>query len=158
RAEVDAVSLAHHRIAGATCNRDGEFTIGLVDPQPLRLQVSIDEFDRWVGSDSFETATTFDPQPGTQIRGVAIVEGGITCQIDYPGSPAPGNARATLFDSTGRSQVANAFSNPIRFFNLRSGSYRLYVHDDCFGAASWASQWYDGADSPASATAIVVVA
>jgi hypothetical protein len=44
-------------------------------------------------------------------------------------------------------------NNPIAICNLRPGSYTLFVYGYCdYDGETWASQWYDGADSLAAAT------
>ncbi len=152
-----------HTLAGREIGRtgsadDGSFTLVVFDVQPVRLQVSITGIERWIGGDTFETATTFRLRQEQHFEGVSVVEGGILCQLEGPGLLSSYRAEVVLQEKSGRTYAADAaYENPISICNLPPGSYRLYVHGDCDGDGEpWASQWYDNADSMAAATFIEV--
>lgn len=159
RPMVTAHSLTPERLGHAFGAADGSFTLHLLQAQPCKLRVSIGNVDQWIGGDSFETATVFHPRRGRDLPGVALVEGGIFCQLDGPAAVPVPFARALVRDAAGRTLETDGGPDAIRFANLRAGSYKLYVYGECDSYASpWASQWYDGADSMAAATAVDVAA
>jgi len=156
---VEAYTLAGREIDRARSAEDGSFTLMIFDVQPVRLQVSITGIDQWVGGDTFESATTFRLQRQQHLEGVSVLEGGIICELEGPGLLAGYRAQVVLHEESGRTyEPFLTYEDPILICNLRSGSYRLYVHGDCDSDGEpWASQWYDNADSMAAATSIEVV-
>jgi hypothetical protein len=87
---------------------------------------------------------------------VSLVESGILCRLEGPGSLSQHHASVEIRDETGRVFRPDVYGkNPIPICNLRPGRYRLFVYGYCnYDGEPWASQWYDGADSLAAATPI----
>jgi hypothetical protein len=133
--QVNAITMDRRTVGSARCTADGRFTLMVLELQPVRLEVSLTGIDRWIGGDTFETATTFHLHPGRSIEGISFVEGGIVCQLEGPGQMDRYLAEAVLHDQMGgRYAIPVVYENSVRICNLKSGAYRLYLHGDCDSA------------------------
>jgi hypothetical protein len=137
-------------------NRDGEFTIELFEPQPIRLLVSLRGIDNWIGGDDFVSATEFDVQPQQELVGITHMESGFSCALSVRPPHVITGGTARLRDSDGHVYFPTYFAND-RFAvsNLSPGTYYLFISGYCQDQ-TWASQWYDRGEQLDSATPIVI--
>jgi hypothetical protein len=146
------------QVAAVGVGNAGEFALDFFGFGPVRLLVSAEGSpDRWVGGVDFAHATVFDIDSAGTISGVSIVESGILATLDGPPADQTRGCWVSLWDGDGRTLLAreHSTSNPLRICNLDPGAYHLRVAP--YGANSdWFPQFYDGADSLAEATPIVI--
>ncbi len=141
-------------IGRTACREDGAFTLSMFLAQPVRLLTRIEGVERWVEGDSYEEARIFTVRPGDRLAGVSEVESGILVWLEGPGTSMRYQAGVRLINSSGGTiDLSPRWRNPIPVHNLPCGDYLLHVYGHCSGE-SWASQWYDGAESMDEATAI----
>src|SRR5262249_8169067 len=136
RPRIQAYVSEDRESAEASSESDGSFDLLLLDLQPVRLRVSIEGVDRWIGGGTFEAASTFRIRSGQHVAGVSVVEGGILCDLRGPGDLNSHQSQVTLYDESGHAYTDDnttymTYGSPIRICNLPTGSYRLYVHGDC---------------------------
>jgi hypothetical protein len=154
RPYLDAFSADSTRVARVWCEADGAFRVPLLIAEPVRLLTQCQGLKQWVGGATFAEAQVFPLDPGDRITGVSVVECGLLVWLEGPGALSQHQASIRLIDAAGHTfEPLNYSSNPIPVCNLAPGEYRLLVHGYCDGE-SWASQWYDGAESPSAATPI----
>jgi len=152
---VEAFSSPSTTIAGISCEDDGTFYIPLLAAVPVRLSTSIHGIEQWVGGASYEEARLFNLQAGDRVTGVDIRESGIEVTLQGPGAPAHYRPTMRLLDAAGNRKEIWDQSNRLTICNLAPGEYRLLVYGYCDGQ-TWASQWYDGAETLGEATPIVL--
>lgn len=158
RPTVSAVDAGRRRVSDASCADDGAFTLTLLEPRPVRLRVSIDGREQWLGGASFESARILAPGPGERLADADFVESGLDIRLRGPGDWLVQDATILLRDGDGNSLgSASAYGGRLVIGNLPPG--RCYVQVD--GACPdqvWAPQWYDGAADAAAATPIDLAA
>ncbi len=126
---------------------DGSFTCGFLLTQTVRLRSNYRGVTQWFGGDSFETATVFDLEPGDRITEVALVESGLSVQLDGPGDLAFHEPTITVRDEAGREFFPETYDeNPLSICNLSPGRYFLHVDGYCRDEV-WARQWYGGSET-----------
>jgi hypothetical protein len=155
---VSAFIAEGERVAAVGVGDSGEFALDLFGFGPVRLRVGVGNSpDRWVGGADFAHATVFEVDSAGTISGVSVVESGILAALEGPPPDQTRYCQVSLWDGDGRSLLEDrfGFSGPLRICNLRPGAYRLRIvpHDE---GEDWFPQYYDGADSLAAATPIVI--
>jgi len=154
RPEVEVITADSLRLGYGRCDLDGSFTVGVFHPQPVRLRVSYAGIVQWLGGDSYETARVFDLQPGDRVNDVEFRESGMQVWLEGPADLVRHEARAFIQDEFGNELISNYHArNSFSICNLPPGRYYLQLDGRCDGQI-WIPQWYDGAETLASATPI----
>jgi len=142
--ETDTSTIATDR------SPDGLYSLQVFAPVRARLQIQ-EILPRWYGGPSYASATVFDLQP-PDVVSLDIHQSGIAGRIGristYGGTVSVHDVSGTRIDVSQPTGVDGLF----HFANLAAGTY--YVHVD--GDRTWVPQWYDGADSIAAGTPIVI--
>jgi|GEM_PF-5547525 len=142
--ETDTSTIATER------SLDGLYSLRVFAPMRARLQIQ-EIFPRWYGGSSYASATVLDLQP-PDVVSLDIHQSGIAGRIGristYGGTVSVNDASGTRIDVSQPTGADGLF----HFANLAAGTY--YVHVD--GDRTWVPQWYDGADSLAAGTPIVI--
>lgn len=156
RPTVTAVSLDSTDVGFADVTLDGTFLVHVLVARSVRLRVDFFGVPQWVGGDTFDAATVFALQPGQHVEGVSVVESGIQCELTYSGGEPVTGAGLIVRDESGRTLAVNPSSrNPVFIPNLRPGRYFVYTYGSCqFDGQTWATQWYEDAESYETATPI----
>lgn len=145
-------------------NHDGEFSVPIILPEPVKLLVSQKGVDQWIGGPGFAEATVFDLQPGQTISDVELDQCGLRLDarvdkldLDFWGS------RILLYDPADLSLIAGASwsdgpDNLVGIPNLWPGDYLLHFtpDDGQLGDLWWRPQWYDRAAEPALAQTVTI--
>jgi hypothetical protein len=76
----DSMTIMGPRVVGD----DGSFGVNIHLPGPVRLRVTQDGVEQWIGGPTFEEATTFDLEMGETISGVELVQCGMRLSVDAP--------------------------------------------------------------------------
>ncbi|MCK4303496.1 MAG: hypothetical protein KAY24_04595 [Candidatus Eisenbacteria sp.] len=153
---VEAYGTDSSRVGRVGVESDGSFVLDLFVAQSVKLRIDYpSDIEQWIGGDSYETATIYDLQPGDHLTGVSAIESGLLCTLEGPGYFINHRTRFLLRDETGREYRPSHefFNNPLAICGLPAGRYYLFVFGYC-SDQTWASQWYNGADSLAEATLI----
>jgi len=142
---------------------DGTFGLDIFLPCPVKVMVSQDGFDQWIGGRTFGEAQTFALAHGQTVSGVSFVQSGL--EIDV----GPDSANFSLMESEIRLYDAGSESEISRFqapegggerafgiANLRPGSYLLRVEPAYPGYSNWLPQWFDGSSTREGATPITI--
>lgn len=155
---VRAVGQGGENLVWTYAESDGDFTLDLVLPEPLRIEVMYGGYSSWLGGEDYEHAEWFELPAGTHTRDPYVV-GGLMCRFEEPG-PAPGEEiELTLMDLRsglfrhGIAVVSAAGEVGIPL--LPAGTYALQLRsvDSCPG---WLPQWFDRASTRAGATHITI--
>ncbi|MCK4413316.1 MAG: carboxypeptidase regulatory-like domain-containing protein [Candidatus Eisenbacteria sp.] len=145
----DIRSLDHADVAD-----DGSFRIEMLTPGAVRLSVRRSGIDRWIGGESFATATRFELQSGEHITDISLIGSGIRCGFEGPGYAIEQRVEIVLHHEAGhRFRDYSSWGNQVSICNLPAGRYVLFVYGTCAGEP-WAGQWYDGVNLRADATPI----
>ncbi len=126
-------------------------------PEAVRLAVVMSDRTQWIGGDDFSSATVYAPGPGEEISGASLVESGITCLLEGPGPLVSHSAELQLCKADGApvARTRGTHESVFSISNLQPGTYYLYIQNTTWDQP-WYSQWYDGADSLATATPITI--
>jgi hypothetical protein len=148
---------------GAHTRSDGSFSIPVVLCEPVRVLISLVGTERWIGGESFATATLFDLQPGVETDAGCIVESGLLLELLEPAARMRGSFEIELV-RPGETVPARTLqvesyggSNLVPFPNVDPGTYLVHI-DNGRLAMNWCSQWFDRAATSESATAVTVPA
>lgn len=140
----------------------GGFSFPVFHPQSVRMLVSQEGVDQWIGGPGFADATVFDLQPGQTVSGIELVQSGL--QIDsredkiYLWGP-----RILLYDPADMRLLATtnwygSHGALTSIPNLWPGNYLLYVMTDPnrVGNQWWVPQWYDRAPEASLAQVVTI--
>lgn len=140
---------------------DGSFGVDVYVPCPIKVMVSQDGIQQWIGGLSFQEAETFILEHGRTVSGLRFVQSGM--RLELAGSSDTGFAAITLFDSA-RPDLPIVFApgeqmGGQRVFgicNLRAGSYVLSIRPSYLGWDPWLAQWYDRSETREGALPILI--
>jgi hypothetical protein len=147
------------QVAGAGVAADGTWVLPLLSVDRVRLAIDISGDSRWIGGDSWSTATEFIMTPGTETVVPPEVESGLLVRLRGDLGWTTNFRRFTLVDGAGRAivgQLGGGQSDLVPIANLVPGTYRVHVRPEYPGSVAWVPQWFDGAEDQASATPVVV--
>ncbi len=151
---VRAVDDRRRWISDADCDGDGAFTLTLLEPRTVRLEVTIDGREQWLGGDTFESARVFAPAAGERLDGADLVESGLDIRLQGPGDWLVQEAEIVVHDDVGAYLgTVPAYGGRRLLSNLSPGRYYVQVDGACPDEV-WSPQWFDGAASEATATPI----
>jgi hypothetical protein len=147
------------QVAYAYVAADGTWVLPLLSASHVRLVVEIGGGRRWIGGDSWSSASEFILAPGAETVVPPQVESGLLVRFRGDLEWTTGSRRFTLVDGAGRAIVRESYGrqsdlSPIA--NLAPGTYRVHVGPADPGGEAWAPQWFDLADDQVSATPVVV--
>ncbi|MDM7917423.1 MAG: hypothetical protein ACE15D_14810 [Candidatus Eisenbacteria bacterium] len=143
------------RVAELAVPPEEPFVVDLLTATPVRLLLDHRRTTRWVGGDSYEDATVFEPPPGGSIEGIDIYEAGIYCELQGPGDFSDDmNVRLIRADGEEIPIPLPLSSSPLVLANLAPGTYFLQLRHGC--SQPWAPCWYADSPSLENATPIVI--
>jgi hypothetical protein len=127
---------------------DGRFTADVLLPGPLKVAVEHDGVRRWIGGETFATATTYPLKEASRIGGVDLEESVII--LDFvPYELPPGQPFLRLFDRISGAVAATIeyplSGSPFAIPNVRPGEFVLRIEPLTNGSSPWRPQWYDRA-------------
>ena len=139
---------------------DGSFDLPMYLPGPVKLLVTHEGVDQWIGGPHFAEATTFPLETGRTISGIQFIESGLFMEVAVPYFRIEWTW-FRLYDAATSTLAAswllqNASEPRLAMPNLRPGTYRMHIEPELRGFLPWAPQWYDRAISPAGATPITI--
>jgi hypothetical protein len=145
-----------------TVDSDGGFSLPLFQPQPVKLLVSQEGVDQWIGGPGFAEATVYDLQPGQTVSDIELVQSGL--QIDSRGDKYHlWGPRIMLYDPADMSLIAatnwsGADGGLTGIANLWPGDFLLYFTTDpsWLGDQWWRPQWFDRAPDSAGAQVVTI--
>ncbi|MDM7915826.1 MAG: carboxypeptidase-like regulatory domain-containing protein [Candidatus Eisenbacteria bacterium] len=133
------------------------FEFRFLRPEPVRLRLTIDDVERWIGGTSFEDATVFVPVAGETVTVPRVDDALLLIRLVEPGAPALHGVRFRVVEESGRTVVLDRRYPEGDLFlipNLLPGWLRFQVEPLELGMTPWVAQWFDGADSLADAVPI----
>ncbi len=161
---VDSVTVVERRQVFV----DGRFVIDLHVPAPVKVCVSQNDVEQWIGGPGFAEATVYTPVPGETISGIDVVQSGLRLVVQSPETAAY-NLRLSFYDPVGPRFLASAYASQASgaefgIPNLWPGQYILRVSQETGsgpvsvlgGSASWRPQWYDRAATAAEARLVTI--
>lgn len=139
---------------------DGTFDDAILLPGAVKLLVSQDGINQWIGGDDFTGATTFTLQAGQVTSGIEFVQSGMILDVTVPGLYVQWG-RFSLYDASTASLAVtwllqNESDLVFAIPNLRPGTYRMHIDPYFRGREPWAPQWYDRVTSQAQARTITI--
>ncbi len=142
---------------------DGEFSIPLHCGGEVKLVVSHEGVESWVGGDDFASASVFQVTPGQTIAGVEMESSAVQLTVADNGLFFWGST-VELYDPVSRRMVA--VSEPWVFSQsttrtlpgVKPGEYLMRIDSSYItrGMSSWRPQWYDRRSAMDGATVITV--
>jgi len=148
------------RIKSVICDGDGEYETTLVTIGSFKVLINIGSASRWLGGDSFSTATVFSPDPGSHLEDVSLVESGLVCRLHGPNGYSFIRAEAMLFDEYRQPVFEGAYFRDaydrIRISNLLPGTYYLHLRPESNRSQAWCPQWLSQAEFYENARPIVI--
>jgi hypothetical protein len=130
----------------------------------VRFRVRAAQLARWIGGSSFESASSWELQPGATLDLPEIVEAGILCHLE-PSFPVPWfPATVSFYDSSGSllgrgsapcGWCLDVPGNIVYFCGLDPGSYFLHLDQGPCGG-SWLPRWYPEAVTRDAALPVVI--
>lgn len=148
------------RIKSVVCEGDGTYETILATHDPFKILVNVGSTSRWLGGDSFSTATVFSPDPGAHIEDVSLVESGLVCRLYSPNAYTCTWAEVMLFDEDQQPVFEGAYLRDtydrIRISNLLPGTYYLHLRPEANRSQVWCPQWLSQAEFFEDARPIVI--
>jgi len=143
-----------------TVEENGDFTLELFRPLPVKLLITQNGVRHWIGGPDFASATLFDARPGTVIQNIEVTLSGLILRIfsDIPDIGRYGT-RIELRDPADQRILVSSdgqFANPIGLGCLWPGDFQLHLTRGQFGHRDWAPQWFDRAATPAEASLVTI--
>ena len=126
---------------------------------PAKLMVVIGGIGQWIGSATFENATTYPLAEGETVTADPHQGSGIVCTLKGPGLQSEHDTWFRLLDAE-YNKVYEGGGIPhggsITYYpNLRPGAYYLCVRRDRYDQP-WCPQWFNQSEDLATATPIVI--
>ncbi len=141
--------------------QDGSFTVYGILPEPFRLRVRMGDLSRYIGGDSFETATVFDLEPGNSATLDPVVESGLLFTLHGSDPEDRYKARIRVESAAGDTvmTVSTGCSggDELAIPNLDPGVYYLHLSPtSCIANQTWVPQWFDRVDAREEATPVQI--
>lgn len=161
---IRAMSPEGNLVAGDwEVDAEGGFAFDLYLLRPFRLMMRTGSTVQWVGGSGPDDATVFTPGPGQSITGLDIVGSGLSLHVTADDQFGEfHSARFELCDPGSLAPVyswSTSLSAQMGLAGLPPGTWLLHVsHPYSYSSATWRSQWFDRAATPASATPVVIPA
>lgn len=160
RPRVTLVTIDSILVASEGCSANGEFDLGMLCPEPVKLLLDIDGIQRWVGGVSFAQAEVFDLAPGSDLTFGELTENGLFVHLDLPDPLTESALRLVFHDAA---SLAPVLTTPVQTrgdarlvcSNLPAGTYRIRI-DNPYLASPAVSQWFDRAGDIESATVVTI--
>jgi len=159
-------------VARTTATETGEFECTMLLPTEVRVRIEVGGVSTWHGGQTFAEATQVSLQPGDVISNMDLQTTGIWGEVLPPMGYAEFASTVVVYLTSGSGEtVAKVALVPnweriFRFPNLTPGTYYIYAAkgwmmepgDPWYGLphVGWLPQWYDQADSLASATPVTL--
>lgn len=139
---------------------NGDFTLDLIRPQPVKLLVTQNGVRHWIGGPDFASATLFDAQPGAIIQDIDVTLSGLILRF-FSEIPDIGQFSTWIelrdpVDQRILMRTSASLNRQIGFGCLWPGDYHLRFTPGGFGNGQWAAQWFDRAATPAEATLVTI--
>lgn len=154
----DSVVLIDGRPTGS----GGDFSFDFNLPRPVKLLVSHEGVDQYVGGPAFGDATVFDLVAGETIAGVELVQSGLRLDARDKDIFIYGPT-VTIHDPDDLRVLAvadwrNGPGELAGITNLWPGEFLLHLGPGPFhfGRLDWRPQWFDRADDPGNAVPVVI--
>jgi hypothetical protein len=148
-------------VAKAISGSDGAFEVPLVIPEPVRVLVSLGGNERWIGGESFATATRFDPQAWSITDVGRLEESGLLLELITPAPRVRGGFGVELV-RPGETEPARTLwldydpaTNLVGIPSIEPGTY-LMRFDNSRMQMNWVGQWYDRAAGVEAATQVTI--
>lgn len=143
-----------------TVEENGDFTLELFRPVPVKLLITQNGVLHWIGGPDFASATLFDARPGTVIENIEVTLSGLILRV-FSDIPDIGRywTRIELRDPVDQRILVSGdgqFANQIGLGCLWPGDYHLRLTRGSFGTRDWAPQWFDRAATPAEASLVTI--
>jgi hypothetical protein len=147
---IELEAESNQATVAVVSTEDGSFALPVVAPLRAKVFISSGGIERWYGGWTFDEATVFDLRPGLAVP-LEIRDCGIEGRLDRTNN---GDAAVGVCSTTGtfRGSAYAPTDGTFRLANLPAGTYTLFIR----GGPTWVDQWYDGADTVATATPIVL--
>ncbi len=151
---IETHSANNIKLGITPCSDDGGFVCHFFLPEEVRLLVTNNGIEQWIGGNSFETARVFNLQAGDHITDISMVGSGLEILLAGPGDLTSYKPTFLVVDDQGREHTPLFFSsNPFSICNLQPGRYYLKIAGNCDNQ-SWLTTWFNGAYFLENATPI----
>jgi hypothetical protein len=159
RPQVEVFTEDSLQLSETGVEADGSFVFQFLQARRVRLLVRVGQVNRWMGGERFADVTSFAVIPNEETQVPPFRESGLIVRLLPPTPWSKVLPKVTLLDAGGRSCAwtwIRGHADAVMVPNLAGGTYRLRVEPRVPSEADWLGQWYDGADSAAAATPVLV--
>jgi len=155
----DSVPIISHR----RVDDDGRFAVNVFLPGPVKLLVTQNGIEQWIGGLGFTEATVYDLQLGETITNIELIQCGLRLNIDGDGVFSPSDSEFRIHDPLDMELLATAsywsgIGGVVPVANLWPGEFILFItpHGSRYGGSAWRPQWFDRKTEPAEARLISI--
>ncbi len=142
---------------------DGRFGVDVHLPGPVKLLVTQDGIEQWIGGAGFTEATLYDLQLGETITNIDLVQSGLRLNIEGDVQFSPYGTEIRIHDPMnmellGTSTYWSWAGSVVPVCNLWPGEYIVHISPDGsdHGGTAWRPQWFDRVTDPAEANLISI--
>lgn len=159
---VTLVNEEERTVSRARTDPDGSFELPLFNPTHVLLRTAVGgfRFERFYDETGRLGGRPFLLRSGAVFSGIHIREFGLAGSVVGPDGFRPARGHVDLFHEDDDDLLdAHPLRSPhaaFEFSGLLPGTYYLRARTPSTGTVPWAGQWYDGAETRAEATPIIV--